>query len=153
MEHKEEVQEKHRKYKEEYRETYLAYQERYNREHKDSRRAYFRAYAKKYPQKSIEKAQKRLALKLNQMGEWPLSLAELESILFHTIQFGRCFYCSESITHGKYHRDHMVPLARGGLHDYRNICLACKLCNLRKHTKTAEEFIKQLERESKELTG
>ncbi len=37
--------------------------------------------------------------------------------------------------------DHMVPLSRGGLHCWTNVCLACPPCNLSKHDKTAEEFM------------
>lgn len=55
-------------------------------------------------------------------------------------QGGRCFYCLASLLAG-YHVDHMMPLSRGGSNNADNIVCACASCNLRKHAKTAEEFI------------
>lgn len=57
----------------------------------------------------------------------------------YATQGGSCYYCSVNIEAG-YHVEHMTPLSRGGRNDVSNICLACAPCNLRKHTKTAEEF-------------
>ena len=57
----------------------------------------------------------------------------------YATQGGSCYYCSVDIE-GGYHIEHMTPLSRGGRNDVSNICLACAPCNLRKHTKTAEEF-------------
>ena len=57
----------------------------------------------------------------------------------YATQGGSCYYCSVDIEAG-YHIEHMTPLSRGGRNDVSNICLACAPCNLRKHTKTAEEF-------------
>jgi len=50
-----------------------------------------------------------------------------------------CCYCKD--TKGPFHIDHMIPLSRGGLNALDNLTVACKTCNLRKHTLTAEEFI------------
>lgn len=49
-----------------------------------------------------------------------------------------CRYCGN--TNGPFHIDHMIPLSRGGLNTLENLTVACKTCNLRKHTLTAEEF-------------
>ena len=57
----------------------------------------------------------------------------------YATQGGRCYYCSVDVE-GGYHIEHMTPLSRGGRNDVSNICLACAPCNMRKHTKTAEEF-------------
>lgn len=54
-------------------------------------------------------------------------------------QGGRCYYCSVEIEEG-YHIEHMTPLSRGGRNDVSNVCLACAPCNLKKQTKTVEEF-------------
>jgi 5-methylcytosine-specific restriction endonuclease McrA len=31
-----------------------------------------------------------------------------------------------------YHRDHVIPVSKGGTNDIRNIVLACAPCNVRK---------------------
>lgn len=51
---------------------------------------------------------------------------------------GRCFYCGKQ---KQLTRDHNIPLTRGGTNFISNILPACRICNLRKRTKTAEEFI------------
>jgi 5-methylcytosine-specific restriction endonuclease McrA len=55
-------------------------------------------------------------------------------------QGGLCAYC-ETPLFGAFHADHMVPLSRGGRNDWTNLAVACAECNLRKSTKTAEEFM------------
>lgn len=50
----------------------------------------------------------------------------------------RCFYCG---TDGPMVQEHMTPLSRGGRHSASNVVPACRLCNGRKFTKTAEEFL------------
>lgn len=52
----------------------------------------------------------------------------------------RCAYCG-----GEYETlDHVVALARGGLHAPENIVPACKRCNFKKKTKSRSEFLVQL---------
>lgn len=57
------------------------------------------------------------------------------------LQGSRCFYCLAPLYGRKYHVEHMTPLVRGGSNCPDNIVCACADCNLRKHTKTAAEFI------------
>lgn len=45
------------------------------------------------------------------------------------------------------HIDHATPLSRGGIEHPGNLLPACANCNLRKHTKTAEEFIEFLDKQ------
>ena len=56
----------------------------------------------------------------------------------HEDQGGLCFYCQEPLS--EYHIEHKIPIARGGLACLYNICLSCPDCNMRKGTKTPEEF-------------
>jgi len=56
-------------------------------------------------------------------------------------QNGLCFYCSEPMS--KYQIDHKQPLSRGGTNWPENIVCSCPGCNMRKGTKTAEEFLKE----------
>ena len=58
-------------------------------------------------------------------------------------QKGLCLYCA-ILLDDTFHRDHKVPLARGGTNYPRNIALTCGTCNLKKQNKTASEFKKLL---------
>ena len=60
---------------------------------------------------------------------------------------GRCFYCGsqERLEH-----DHMVPISRGGEHAEHNIVVCCEVCNLRKGTMTAAEFVAGAERRERD---
>ncbi|PZS10384.1 MAG: hypothetical protein DLM70_00605 [Chloroflexi bacterium] len=51
----------------------------------------------------------------------------------------RCAYCGERAE--TMHREHMIPLIRGGDHTAANIVPACPSCNLRKSTKTLIEWL------------
>jgi len=45
----------------------------------------------------------------------------------------RCANCLKKLE--KYHADHIVPLAAGGVHDIKNIQALCASCNCKKHKK------------------
>lgn len=51
-----------------------------------------------------------------------------------------CAYCGVAFGALTPTVDHCVPLSRGGTNDLDNLVWACLPCNLRKGTKTAEEF-------------
>ncbi len=55
-------------------------------------------------------------------------------------QGGLCAYC-ETPLFGTYHVDHMTPLCKGGEDGWMNYAITCPPCNMRKHDKTAEEFM------------
>lgn len=56
-----------------------------------------------------------------------------------------CVYCGEYTD--EMHIDHALPLCRGGLDIAGNLLQSCRSCNVRKNTKTAEEFTELLETE------
>ncbi len=58
---------------------------------------------------------------------------------------GRCYYCGKAGK--KLHKEHRVPLARGGSNDISNIVPSCEPCNRRKGILTDDEFFKLLEDE------
>jgi len=64
----------------------------------------------------------------------------------YSSQKGLCFYCKISLI-GDFHRDHKIPLSRGGSNWISNIALTCPKCNTRKNTKTDVEFAQVLEGE------
>lgn len=58
-------------------------------------------------------------------------------------QKGRCANCPKKITQESMHRDHIQPIARGGLHRMSNIQLLCIPCNQRKYSKDPIDFARQ----------
>jgi hypothetical protein len=90
------------------------------------------------PEYSRIKQHRRRARKRNQMGAWPMPEVEAIRLLWDE-QSGKCAYCSETLG-SAYHVDHKNPLARGGLHGYENICLACPRCNWEKGLMTDQEY-------------
>lgn len=51
-----------------------------------------------------------------------------------------CTYCGKPGTH----IDHVVPLAKGGMHSWDNIVLACKTCNLSKRDLDKDEWLSHI---------
>ena len=96
---------------------------------------YVKIWRTKKPNLVKTYSQTRRALKANAKG----TLTKEDVSNLYATQGGSCYYCSVDIE-GSYHIEHMTPLSRGGMNDVSNICLACAPCNLKKHTKTADEF-------------
>jgi 5-methylcytosine-specific restriction endonuclease McrA len=53
---------------------------------------------------------------------------------------GRCHICGKKVPKKNWHLDHLIPLARGGEHSYKNVAVACPGCNMRKHTKAEAQL-------------
>lgn len=106
----------------------------------DKLRARSRDYIKAHPHINREAARRRMARKRAARAGVTIEAvtrAALEAMLER--QEGRCFYCKDMLE--KKHLDHMTPLSRGGKHSMDNLCWTCPSCNLRKHRRTAEEFV------------
>lgn len=72
---------------------------------------------------------RRKARKLGDSGP-PYSGADVKELLKK--QGGKCAYCAVRLK-GKYHVDHVMPLALGGSNSKSNIQITCPDCNLKKH--------------------
>lgn len=127
------------------------YDRRYYQKHGDKRREYakehyppeyyaevYKRWARNNPERVKYHKWRRKALEKQQLGHVS---SDIECRLL-TEQAGCCLYCGEVLK--DYHLEHKIPLSRGGLHDDANLCLSCAGCNLRKHTKTSEEFMKEM---------
>ena len=92
----------------------------------------------------------RLCRKKNQRmrklgGE--LTLQIIQRIYEENIkQYGTltCYLCLKPIEFGKDTLEHKIPLIRGGTNEYKNLSIACQMCNLKKSIKTDEEYKKWL---------
>ena len=68
-----------------------------------------------------------------------ISASALAEIL--ELQRHRCAACRRSVR-GSYHIDHIIPIARGGTNDRRNIQILCPTCNLSKGAKDPATFMR-----------
>lgn len=54
-----------------------------------------------------------------------------------------CHWCGKSCARS-FTVDHIEPLSRGGKHEARNLCIACRPCNSRKQAKDPIEFAQSI---------
>jgi len=71
---------------------------------------------------------------------------DLRNAYVELIKARPCVYCGHAGDDRKIHADHAIPLSRGGSDAWHNLVPACEPCNLKKHTKTPEEFLASLGR-------
>lgn len=57
-----------------------------------------------------------------------------------------CQYCGKKVSEKKLTVDHVVPLSRGGRHEWENVVAACSSCNNRKGNKALEKTEMRLKR-------
>lgn len=57
----------------------------------------------------------------------------------YEIQQGKCVYCLTKLEKN-FHRDHIIPISKGGGHTIANIQLLCPKCNMKKGSKLPEDF-------------
>lgn len=62
-----------------------------------------------------------------------------------TAQRWKCAICRVGIK-GGYHIDHIMPIAKGGKHEPRNLQLLCQSCNVRKAAKDPIAYMQELGR-------
>lgn len=120
-------------------------------EMKKNRLIYFSDYYKKTKKERSEKnkiwrlANKEYLYLRNRARE--LKIKEYVKITQKQIELllnsynNKCIYCAVDVFRGiNLHLDHKVPLSRNGDHTLENLVPSCKVCNLKKGTKTFEEF-------------
>ena len=113
-----------------YRNRYLKNKGRYNKQssawsksnpHKAQASTHQTQIAKKYPKA---------------FADADFTTAELAGWLLEN-RGKPCTYCGQPATH----IDHVTPLSRGGVHQWSNLVLACKVCNFMKQDLTVDEFL------------
>ena len=65
--------------------------------------------------------------------------------LIFKAQMGKCAYCRIKLG-PKFHRDHIIPLSKGGTNWPRNVQLTCVRCNLKKLNRNPIDFARSLGR-------
>ena len=109
--------------------------------HPDTSRAARRLARKRNPEPHRIEARQRKASVRGAPGSH--TAAEIARLL--SGQNYRCAVCGTGIRHVR-HADHIIPLARGGSNNIKNIQMLCPPCNLAKHARTMEEFAAYLTR-------
>lgn len=157
-----------KKYQVAHRKKIAAYKKEYQQENKDKLAKYLKEYYKlhgaklrarrhqhyddnkeltleknrQYREENKERIKnllhRRRVLEASQLGDID---PDLENILLRK-QKSKCYYCGVNIKRKGYHQDHRIPLSRRGMHDNKNIVLACAPCNLHKGAMTDKEFLK-----------
>lgn len=101
-------------------------------------RDHLRKYRSENPDKVKEFCQRRAGRRL---GKLPYGTIPK----IRQMQRSKCAICAASLA-GGYHLDHILPLARGGLHAPRNLQLLCQPCNLRKSSRDPIQHMQSLGR-------
>jgi 5-methylcytosine-specific restriction endonuclease McrA len=108
----------------------------YRDKHPKKFRAKKRSYYERHYEVIIANEQTRRARLLNAKGRFTAQqirdLARKQGYI--------CAACPKSIK-AFYHRDHIIPLSRGGSNGIRNIQLLCARCNHCKYNKTPAEWV------------
>jgi hypothetical protein len=132
-----------KKRREEHHEATLAYNKIYCRAWRKKNPTWFSNYQKENPEQFKVYNHNRNAAKRENGGTF--TFKELNEQFER--QEGFCYYCGELLYKSfdsSVHIDHMTPISRGGSNDISNIALSCATCNLKKHAKTAEEFMEMI---------
>lgn len=103
---------------------------------KEHHRSYCAEWTRKNPIKNRLKEHRRRARKTAAGGS--LSGGIVDKLM--VLQKGRCACCGEKLN-GKYHIDHIVPLALGGANSDENAQLLLPSCNLSKGTKDPIKYM------------
>jgi 5-methylcytosine-specific restriction endonuclease McrA len=95
----------------------------------------YKEWCRRNPQSIANYGANRRARERNAVGSYTIEqIADLARK-----QNYKCANCLKSIRKG-FHRDHIVPLSRGGSNYISNIQLLCASCNCSKHNKDPIEF-------------
>ena len=101
--------------------------------HKAERAAYDKAYRLAYPDKALDRWSRRRARKR------AATIENVSRAVVYERDGGRCHICGKKV--GKrWHLDHLIPLARGGEHSYKNVAVSHPKCNMSKQTKAGAQL-------------
>lgn len=96
--------------------------------------AHTKAHDENHPEKRIARTVNRV----ERGGHIEIDLHQKQRLISR--QMGYCLCCGERIEVGQpLELDHVMPIAKGGTHDAKNLAIAHAKCNTEKHSKTLEE--------------
>lgn len=153
----EDAKKSRKQWREQHKESVASKKKAYYEANKDADKERRRAYSKANSQATVERvrqwrranpeAKKAAQDRRRYPSDISLSVEERSQAVAQRVELKNypCVYCGEYAE--IMHIDHATPLSKGGLDVAGNLLSSCQNCNLRKHTKTAEEFIELLETE------
>lgn len=112
------------------RDCISAYNAAYRAANQERRRAYNTAY------RAANRGTPRDACELYRARRVAATIERVYRAKVWDRDGGVCYLCGLSADPNNWHLDHIVPLARGGAHAYRNVAVTHPACNLSKGTKT-----------------
>ena len=105
----------------------------------EKQREYQRQWAKNNPTKVRAIERNKRAKKKEAVGKH--TGADVKAILAK--QKHRCAYCTKSLR-SRYHIDHIMPIARDGSNDRRNLQALCPTCNTKKWAKHPLDYAREI---------
>ncbi len=131
IKNKEINREKRKIYRKENRDKIAEAHRKYQRENREKCRAWTRACYHRNPEASHIRTKRRVEM-IRAQGT-KLSKGLIDRLL--VAQKWLCVLCMSDLNETGYHRDHIIPLCKGGKHQDDNIQLLCPSCNQEKGTK------------------
>lgn len=105
-------------------------------------RACMRGHVQKYSEANKEGVAERAQLRKTRMAiAGGVGYSDTDISKIRRLLSDRCAYCNINLNGGG-HIDHKTPIAQGGKNDPSNLTICCEKCNLAKHAKNVDEFIK-----------
>lgn len=105
------------------RQEHMEQCKRWRIDHPEARKAITKRYRSTHPEMNKKHVRKRKAWKLSQFIEHVDDLVLLE------IHDGVCGICNQDVDPFKFEIDHIIPLSKGGFHNYENTQPAHSSCN------------------------
>lgn len=141
--HKEENRARGKAYQAANKERVRACSRAYYIAHKEEIAARDKAWGRANPEKVCEQTRRKRARKLGaSVGEQPVMTSVVAAR-----DGNKCYLCGKRLKRSVRTVDHVIPLARGGEHSYKNVRLCCQSCNSSKGARLPHEHtrIKNLE--------
>ena len=142
--HREKISQECRKWREKHAEHCKQKSSVYRAAHREQMREYLKKYSRLHPEKCKRNTEVRRAREKNASIGDPRLITEWEK-RWKTKVTLRCYWCFKPTPVAECHKDHIIPLSKGGAHTVENLCVSCSHCNSSKKASTLSEWNARLE--------